>query len=427
MKRKFEELRENLEEFAEQADYPMLVVGATADELAYVITFFQALDEKHPEGYFVVFCHAFHGPAAFVDGIVENLHQQLEGAAHLRAARGEAPFPPLPPAAADTRIAPEIRLRILLEYLGGLVTDPKEHYAAVGLLPLECHDYEGYAALVRSIVPASAPEPWMAPLRLVVWDDRERRTLLSDLKRDRNSHVLAFEVDFSTPRLTDALGQDAADTALPLNERMACLMQLAALDYSYKRYPDAIEKYGVLFQYYEGQSVKSMQALCLLGVADTLRAGGQPVLSKETYQRGIVMAIDAKALPVLLNLLLGVTGVCFDLGHHEDAEGYADSGAQVAAGALNPFAYADLLEQKGDAQLAQGKNADGLDSYRKCDDLCAKYAYYHRWKSVLKRQIALYERARMTEERDELARRLAVVEEKERRGEVSPSAHAPAS
>jgi hypothetical protein len=434
MKRRFEELRENLEEFVEQADYPLLVVGATPDELAYVITFFQALDEKHPEGYFVVFCNPFESAAAFVDGMVENLNQQLEGAVHLRAERGDEPFPPLPPAAADRRLTPEVRLHVILDYLGGLVpnahqTAPQneDHYAAVGLLPLECKDYDGYCALMRSLVPSPERHAWMAPLRIVLWEDRRQQALFAELKREKNPHVLTLEVDFSTPRLTDALSNDAADTSLPMPERMSCLMQLAALDYSYKRYPDAIEKYGVLYQYYEAEDLKAMQALCLLGVGDALRAGGQPALAKEMLQRGIAVAMEARTLPILLNLLISATGVCFDLGQHEDAESYADSGAQVSAGALNAFAYADLLEQKGDAQLAQGKNADGRDTYQRCEELCEKYAYYHRWKSVLGKQIALYDRAHMTRERDEHARRLAVIEEMEKRGEVGPSAHAAAS
>ena len=427
MKRKFEELRENLEEFAMQADYPLLVVGATSDELAYVIAFFQALDEKHPEGYFVVFCHPFESPRGYVDGIVQNLEQQLEGAAHLRRDRGEEPFPPLPPAAADQRLDPALRLQVILQYLGGLAPNATDHYTAVGLLPLECKDYGGYCALMRSLIPSPDPPAFMAPLRVVLWEDRRQQALFADLKRDQNPHVLTLEVDFSTPRLTDALASDAADTSLPLPERMSGLMQLAALDYSYKRYPDSIEKYGVLYQYYESQELPAMQAMCLLGVGDALRAGGQPALAKEMLQRGIALAMGAKSLPVLLNLLISATGVCFELGQPQDAESYADSGSQVAAGALNPFAYADLLEQKGDAQLAQGKNADGIDTYRRCEELCEKYAYYHRWKSVLEKQSSLYDRAHMTRERDDRAHRLEVIEAMEQRGEVGPSAHAAAS
>jgi tetratricopeptide (TPR) repeat protein len=429
MKRKFEELRENLEEFVEQADYPLLVVGATPEEQAYVITFFQALDEKHPEGFFVVFCNEFVNAPSFVDGMVQNLNQQREGANHLRAERGEEPFPPIPPGAADHKVTPEVRLELLLKYLGSLVPNTEDHYVAVGILPLECHDYDGYCRLVEPLVPAPdvPPYPWMRPLRVVVWEDRKRGAIFGELKRTKNDRCLTFEVDFSTPRLTDALASDAADTSLPLAERMSCLMQLAALDYSYKRYPDSIEKYGALYRYYEAQEVPAMQAMCLLGVGDALRAGAQPKLAKETYQRGLALAISAKTLPVMLNLLISVTGVCFDLMHHADAESYADSGSQVAAGSLNPFAYADMIEQKGDAQVLQGKTADGLVTYRKCEEICEKYEYFHRWKSVLEKQVAAYEGAHMDRARDETRHRLDLITERERRGEVDESAHARAS
>jgi hypothetical protein len=39
----------------------------------------------------------------------------------------------------------------------------------------------------------------------------------------------------------------------------------------------------------------------------------------------------------------------------DEAESYADSGAKVAAAVLNPFAYADMHELKGDAQMGQEK------------------------------------------------------------------------
>src|SRR5207249_3223149 len=140
--------------------------------------------------------------------------------------------------------------------------------------------------------------------------------------------ILSFEVDFSTPALTDSLTRDASDASLPVPERMACLMQLAALDYSYKRYAEALQKYGVLHNYYAEQKIPSMQALCLLGAGDTLRSGGQPAAAKDMIQRGIVLAMENKVLAVLLNALISIIDVCFDLGQHADAESYADSGTQ---------------------------------------------------------------------------------------------------
>jgi tetratricopeptide (TPR) repeat protein len=351
-----------------------------------------------------------------LNGIVENLRVQLEAAGTVRVQRGDPPFPPMPPELADNRLPPEQRLEGILQYLRRLLPNEKDHCVVVGLMPLECPNFRSYAQLIGSIMPIADVLPWMAPLRIVVYDDRSQKLLTTAMRSRQVAHVLTFEVDFSTPALTDSLTRDASDTSLPIPERMACLMQLAALDYSYKRYPDALQKYGVLYNYYEEQKIPAMQALCLHGAGDTLRGGGQPAAAKDMMQRGIVLSMEHKNLAALLNLLISIVEVCFDLGQHQDAESYADSGTKVAAGVLNPFAYADLYERKGDAQLAQGKTVEGLATYKRCEELCKTYEYFHRWKSVLGKQMQFYEREQMTRQRSEAESELARVQELERRG-----------
>lgn len=51
MKQKFDELRENLDEFVQQDDYPMLVVGCRPEERANIVKTLQASDAKHPQKY----------------------------------------------------------------------------------------------------------------------------------------------------------------------------------------------------------------------------------------------------------------------------------------------------------------------------------------------------------------------------------------
>jgi hypothetical protein len=425
MKQKFEELRENLDEFVEQNDYPMLVVGCVPDELAYVVKFLQGLDQKHPQDFFLIFPQPFATPGGYLDGVVESLRLQLDAAATLRAQRGEPPFPPLPPEVADPRRPPEQRLFDLLQYLRKLLPNEQEHSMVVGFLPLQCSAQDAYLQLMGTVAPLPDVKPWMVALRIVIYDDRTERRMMDALRAHKAEHVLTYEVDFSTPALTDALTVGAADTSLPVAERMACLLQLAALDYSYKRYPEALEKYGALYAYYEAQGVPAMQAMCLLGAGDTLRAGGKPLPGKEMLQRGVALAMQHNLLAPLLNLLLSVTDVCLELGHFAEAESYADSGTHVSAAVLNPFANADLFEKKGDAQLAQRKTAEGMATYKRCQELCAKYEYFHRWKSVLAKQARWYEQSHLLRERDAAERELSLVEARERLGPQAPPEPAP--
>jgi tetratricopeptide (TPR) repeat protein len=420
MKRKFEELRENLDEFVQQDEYPMLVVGCRTEELAYVVKFLQALEDVHKQHFVVVFPQPFESAAGYLDAVVDSIRLQVEGAASLRAERGEPPFPPLPAHLADSRVAPEQRLEGVLQYLSSLVPAGEEHRVAVGLLPLSCTDSTAYAKLMTTIMPVPAMPPWMPALRIVLYDDRTRPQLVPAMRALEVRHALTFDVDLSTPALADALAKDAADPSLPESERMSCVMQLAALDYSYRRHSAALEKYGLLFKFYEREKIPSMQALALLGTGDTLRAAGHRELAKQRLQQGIAIGLEHKVLPVLLNLFISITGVCMELQHFEDAESYADSGTQVAAAVLNAFAYADLFEIKGDAQIAQGKLADGIATYKRCEQLCKTYEYFHRWTSVLERQKRLFAQARLGREQREVEHEILVVRELEKRGGSRP-------
>lgn len=412
MQYKFEALRENLDEFVQQYEYPLLLIVCSPGDLAYIIKFLQGLEEVHPEHYFIAFPEPFHTSHGYLDAVVENIRIQVEAANPIRAEQGAPPFPPVP-AALSEHLPPEERLVAILDYLQRLLPDEPEHYVVVGFLPLECSDVDAYAQLFSTIVPDEESSPWQDTLRIVIYDDRKNRQIATDLFSRRIDTVLTVEVDFSTPAIMDALTKSVADVSRSSSERMACFYQLASLDYAYKRYPEALEKYGVLHEYYQQQGIASMQALSLLGAGDTLRADGQPAPAKEMMQRGIALSVEHQDLGTLLNSLISITDVCSDLQQYDEAESYADSGTQVAAGVLNPFAYADLYEKKGDAQIAQDKKEEGIKTYKRCEELCEMYEYYHRWKSVLEKQIAVFKEMEMLEECEVAEQSLVRVTEKE--------------
>jgi hypothetical protein len=411
MKRKFETLRETLTEFAQQDEFPMLVVGVRPGELAYVSKFLQELEQSLPSHLVAVFPQDFTEPSAWLDAIVGAVSTQLEYGAPARAERGEGPFPPLPMELLDRRVPAPRRLLALLGYLPELL--PKQMPEArllIGLLPMRCANPQQFAELLAHTVPHPEIPPHLAKQRVVVWDDYDQAILRNGIASWPARHVLCYVEDFSTPALTDALGKDAANRSLPLAERMGALTQLAALDYSYKRYPAALDKYAVLHQYYFQAKQPELQALALLGAGDTLAAAGDPVMAKTRLQQGLALAMEHKSLPALVCLLSSVTKVSMTLGQHQDAESYADSGTKAAAAAINPFAYCDFFAQRGDAQVAAGKLAEAMQSYDKAREQCQVNEYYETWKSVLDKQIAAYGQAGMNKEVRALEDERAVVE-----------------
>jgi tetratricopeptide (TPR) repeat protein len=415
MKQKFEELRENLDEFVQQTDYSLLVLGCTPEEAPYPVQLIQGLDRSRPESFFVTFCQAFVSPGAYLDALSLALRKQLQDAEPVRSQRGEPPFPALPSEVADAKRPPPERLRRLLRFLPLLLPDQQNHAVVVSFLPLENQDNDAYCQLMASILPVPEAPPWMAPLRIIVYDDRRERQLTLLLRSQQAQTALAYEIDFSTPALTDALSRDAANPAVPMPERMSCLLQLAALDFSYKRYSDAIEKYGVLHEYYEDPPLPTMQVVCLQGLGDTLHAAGKPERGKLALQSGIALALEHKALIPLLHSLLSIVNVCVTLAQHADAESYAQSGMRAAEACMNAPVYTRLAEKKADAQLAQGKHEQALASYRHCLTLCEMYEQFSVWRSVLEKVSVVYEQAGMRNESTDAARELRRVEDLERR------------
>jgi hypothetical protein len=417
VRQQFEDLRENLDEFVQQTEYPVLIARSAPDEIAYVMKFLQGLEEVHPQNFFMIFGQPFEEAAAYMGLVVDAVRVQIDAAQIARAERGEAPFPAVPPELASRELTAEVRLHRLLRYLLTLLPNDREHAFVVGFLPLQCADPDGYAKLMQSILPVPRIEPWMAGLRIVLHDDRTALRIVPILQQQKQlDTVISFEVDFSTPAVTDSLTKEAADPSLPLEQRMLGLFQLAALDFSYKRHDDALTKYGMLYEFYCKPEVPHMQALCLCGSADVLRAQGDPAQAKSLLQRGIAIAMAGDARAPLLNLLISVVEVCFDLGEHAEAASYAESGGTLAAVSFNPYTYADLIERKGDAELAQGKLALALESYERSEKLCRMYEHFPRWKSVLDKQAKLYEDAGKLGDADRVRAERRRVDELEQRG-----------
>lgn len=415
MKQKFETLRATLDEFVRQDEYPMLIIGCRPEDCAYVLTFLRGFEEVLPSHAIAGFGQPFVNAAQWVGEIVEAVRLQLEYAGPARAERGEPPLPSLPLALQDPRRPAKARLHELHEFLPGILPDEIHYRVVVGLLPARCDDIEAFAELMAAIVPFPAPPAFMRALRVIVWDDRERALLRTAIRAWPADHVLSHVEDFSTPALTDALVREAGDRALPLDQRMGALVQLAALDYSHGRHGAALDKYAVLHEHYFQTKQPALQGLALLGAGDTLAAAGQLPDAKQRLAQGIAVALASSSLPLLVNLLGSIARVCMRLGQPDEAESYADSGIKAAAAAINPFAYCDLHEQRGDAELAQGKLSAALASYTRARELCRANEHLTTWRSVLDKQIRIYEDASMREQVVALERERDEVEQLERR------------
>src|SRR5690606_9831213 len=138
-------------------------------------------------------------------------------------------------------------------------------------------------------------------------------------------------------------------------ERMTALVQLAALDFSHRRYDESYRKWGILFDYYARMETPTMQALCLCGAGDALREQGELDEAKRRYQQGLALAQSPEALPVTLNLLGAVGDLCLRREEWAEAEGYLNLADQVASNTMQIYAKCDIMDQHGVALLHVGR------------------------------------------------------------------------
>ena len=414
MQREANALMNSLREFIDQPDYPTLVLGSNDVTVALPNRTLYEYDSQDELNYYLLFPGPCTDAGAYMDGIIEALEPQREAFNMELEARSLSPLPPWPIEVPDSRYPPVQRLRALVAYCGQHLPEPGA--IVWGLLPQELNDFEGYRAMIAPLLAPNGVESWMDRHRFIVRDRDEPAVIIPQLHQAKNENVLVMELDFSNERVEQSLHEQALDRSLPKDDRMFAFFQLAALDFAFKRYPDALQKYGACFNYFDAQGNKAFASLCLKGAGDTALQGGKPQDALKFYQQSIAVSMDDKNPATLQQGLYSAGCTSLELGQNEDAEGYLTH-ADVLAGKLNnPNAKCDALEKLGQAKWRLGKVKEAADSWTAGKELAKQFAYEHRACSILDQLAAMYRVAGMHAE--------AVQSERERAGIASgDSAH----
>lgn len=393
-------LDERLRAFVEQDDLCTMILFCSPADLVVPAKLMEARGRRG-DGVVLLGIAACPTARDWMNGLTTLLQQQVTAANGIRKDEGLPPWPPLPLACMDPRTPVTARLRQAVDHCSRVL--PEGERAVWVLLPNDCADRAGYAAAIRSL---TAREPWQERHRFLVWDDRTAPLLVPELEHAKNEDVGILAFDFSPEKQLDRLVKAVRDRSRPTPMRMEALFQLAAVDFAYKRHAQALEKYGALFQYYEGKD-PTRQAQCLLGAGDVAMEVGQPRLAYDRYRSGLAIAVPERATAVLLPLLMGAGKACLGLGRFAEAEGYLEYANQVAGKLFDAYAKADAIELRGVAQQGQKKVAAAIESWETCRELCERFAYEHRWKSALERELALYTAAQLEREALQVRARLA--------------------
>jgi tetratricopeptide (TPR) repeat protein len=387
VKRQADALVGSLREFIAQPDYPTLVLNGSDSDMILPNRTLASLDAQDDENYYLVFPQSCADAGAYMSIVAQGLADQLEVVNTELRARQLEPIPELPPQVRDARYSPAQRLRAAIDHCGEHL--PSEAPIVWGLMPGDVPDRAGYRKMIDPLLAPKAVEPWMDRHRFIVRDHAPEAPISKELLAANNDRILVMDLDFSNERFVQDLVETAQDQRLPGDERMNAFFTLGAIDMALKRYPQALEKYGVCFNYFNEKGNVPMQALCLTGAADTMRHAGRPEESLKYYQRGLALGVELKNVPIIQQNAYGAGVTCLDLQRNEEAAGYLKHADDAAAKMHNPYAKCDAMEKRGLAAWRLGKTDEAVDVWMKGKELAKQFSYLERAASILNFLIAL--------------------------------------
>jgi hypothetical protein len=393
MQSKIKELQEALEGFVQQGQSSVLVIALEESELTLVLKMVETMDQQDNANVYALFPEAASKSSdAYVSEVIKSLTSQMDGANTARVGDGQPAWPPVPAACTDPRTPPTQRLRAAVLHARSVVPNDPDNRLVFCLLPQQMAPPEPYREALSSLIPGpdGPPDPAWAGIRLILRDDKAKPTLIPELRRKKNPHVLVYEPDLSPAALMDAMAREAADPTLPEAERMQALGQLATLDFAHGRLEEAAAKYGVLYEYYTRYKAPAMQALVLQGVGDILRKTGNLPLARDRYAQGLTHALETQSLPLMLGLAYNVGDTNLELRSYAEADGHLDVARTIASKLLNPQLQADAMEKMGIARLAQKRYADAVAIWNEAAEVCRGCNHRDRLCSILERLSQVY-------------------------------------
>jgi len=425
MRRKFERLRNNLQEFVRQREHLTMVLDlANESDVAYVLKYLEGIERSSPSDLYLIFGHSCTSPAEYIDSAMAECEMSIElGNAALDEGLGEQGmehWPGLPGDCFDSSRTPLERIKTLISFIRERLP-ADEGRIVLAFLPVHVGDPNAYAAAVQELIPFDGFEPWMVGVRILLRDSQQAPRLVPWVREKQAFGTLVYPLDFSTDALNRALLDESMDRSLPMEERMMALYQVAALDHAWNRPQDALLKLGAAYEHYlRVEKDPSMQGLCLLTSAYVLQRQELWAEAEERFRQTLDLALDNEIHQLMLNCFLALAALRQRAEDWAEAEMFWRSAVLIAKYLSNGVAMADALEQNGVCRIALGDTEGALEAWEAGTGFAEKANYWERLTSLLEHLIEIERREGMSaerrahEERLERARQEALYAEHQR-------------
>jgi hypothetical protein len=363
MRKILENITERIRSFVAQSDQVALAVGCDAASAIPMTKIIESLDDESDSEFYWVFKRDYEAPVQYASAIVSDFSAKHEAIRLLMGKEGMEPWPAIPEGVLSEETAPELRLRWLMAFSRRLLPAPDDSSVVWVFFPFNIANPPAFAALMGAVMKHELPFPWCHHIRVILHDDLtdgEFKRVVEQLPRWQ-----WYGPDLSVEAMERSLAEEVADEKLSLDERMSALIVLAGMDYSYKRYAGALEKYHLLFRYHAGICNLPMAAVALNGIGEVYWKLGNIRQAAECFETALIPASAGKhpPIPVLLNVTLNLANLCLEQRRWSEAEGYYDATQNLAVLARNGQVKIQSLENKGCSQLMQGKHREAIETW----------------------------------------------------------------
>ena len=362
--RRIEELECALREFADQSDATILVLRSDDQELPPVVQCLEQLDGT-PHFVYLDITPVGQDLTAYVDVVIASLLIEVE------AIQRENPedaglLPDFPEACWSRSIEPLARLRMTFAHLAAAMPEDDERHLIVALLPSEIENRQVHSHVVGALLPQTNFEPWMARVRFVVRDDKDKPFVANAALNARAPGVVIFETHLSAGDIVGELVEDGANLELEPGQRLQALLQCAIIEVTLGQLPEAMAKFTRLYAYYTAHQIPEMQGLILLQIAEAFRQANAPERAHRSILAAVDLATEHKDLALMVNSSHALASHAASRGNHAEVE----MACAIGAGAAKLLGFDDLhaefLLRRGDAQAAQGNWAGALALWTTC-------------------------------------------------------------
>lgn len=358
-----DQAKAGIQDFWEQRRELVLLVGAADVDLPPVLKIVEGLETELAYAWSWIFAAPFAEPRAYADTIIADISARRDAVCATLAKEGKPVWPAPPSGMTDTTRDPTARLRTAVVYVRDLVPIVPCGVTVFGLLPTEIRQPQGYAALCEALVRHEMPYPWCARVRFMLRDDPGAPLFEALAATPR---VRTLRTDFSPAALELALKREVADPSVPEERKMMSAIVAAGIDEAHGRPADALAHYRAALEYFGQRGDATTAALAAHGVASCELALGDTEAAERIWLAALEAGLAAQppALPVILNVSLGLIMLVARQGRWFEVEAYAIIAQLIAKVLFMPSVQAEAEERRGIAQARQGKTAAAERSWR---------------------------------------------------------------